>query len=212
MRSASDHIAVEKKHDPVFFGPGSSQRERDVMTWSSFKSGNKDAFNFIFSSNVKVLYAYGEKITRDKALVQDCIQDLFIDLWRRRESLGDTDSIKFYLFKSLRRSLLRKLAGEAKFIRKNITDGEQAFTIELSVEETLILEQFSEDRIKYLSNALERLSNRQREVIYLKFYQKLSSQEIADTLGIDITSCYNLISRAIESLREALKASKNLFL
>ncbi|WP_165824077.1 RNA polymerase sigma factor [Pseudochryseolinea flava] len=211
MLSASDHSTTVKKHDPILFGPGISQRERDVITWTSFKSGNKEAFNFIFNSYVKVLYAYGDKITKDKALVQDCIQDLFIDLWRRRESLGETDSIKFYLFKSLRRSLLRKLAGEAKFIKKNVSENDYPFAVEFSVEQQLIQDQFSQERFQHLSNALEKLSNRQREAIYLKFYQKLSSQEIADTMGIDITSCYNLISRAVESLRAGLNPSKNLF-
>jgi RNA polymerase sigma factor (sigma-70 family) len=76
----------------------------------------------------------------------------------------------------------------------------------------LIRDQLSEDQFKSLSAALNKLSSRQREAIYLKFYQKLSSQEIADTLQIDINSLYNLISKAIEALRQAIQADKKFFL
>jgi RNA polymerase sigma factor (sigma-70 family) len=200
------------QNNPVLFASDATQRERDKAIWAAFKSGNKNAFTVIFNTHVKALYAYGEKITHDKALVQDCIQDLFIDLWRKRETLGETDFIRFYLFKSIRRSIIRKLSGNSKFIQASAMQGDFVFDIELSHEHKLIRDQLSEDQFKSLSAALNKLSSRQREAIYLKFYQKLSSQEIADTLQIDINSLYNLISKAIEALRQAIQADKKFFL
>jgi RNA polymerase sigma factor (sigma-70 family) len=200
-----------QSHDSVLFAPDVSQRDRDKAIWSSFKSGNKNAFTFIFNTYIKILYGYGEKITRDKALVQDCIQDLFIELWKKRALLSDTDSIRFYLFKSLRRNIVRKLTGHSKFIQASTMKDDFCFSIEFSHEDKLIAEQLSGDQQKLLSAALETLTNRQREAIYLKFYQKLSSQEIADTLEIDINSLYNLISKSIETLRKALSENSGKF-
>jgi RNA polymerase sigma-70 factor (ECF subfamily) len=202
---------ANEKYDPILFGPDVSERNREAAIWMSFKSGNKDAFNYVFNSYIKVLYAYGEKITKDKALVQDCIQDLFIELWKRKSALSDTDSIKYYLFKSLRRRIVRKLAGNFNFLRISKLTDDFNFAIEFSHENKLVNEQLAEDRKKIVAKSLEKLSNRQREAIYLKFYQKLSSQEIADTMEIDINSLYNLISKSIEILRASLKNSNNLY-
>ena len=85
------------------------------------------------------------------------------------------------------------------------------FGVEFSHEEKVISEQLSDEQLKLLSAALHNLSSRQREAIYLKFYQKLSSQEIADTLEIDINSLYNLISKSIEALRKAMAAGSEKF-
>jgi RNA polymerase sigma factor (sigma-70 family) len=210
--SAQQNHSTMVQNSPVLFAPDATQRDRDKAIWASFRSGNKNAFTFIFNTYVKVLYAYGEKITSDKALVQDCIQDLFIDLWRKRDTLGETDSIRFYLFKSLRRSIVRKLSRNSKFIQASAINDDFVFAIEFSHEHTLIREQLTEDQSKLLSAALNKLTGRQREAIYLKFYQKLSSQEIADTLQIDINSLYNLISKSIEILRAAIQGNKKFFL
>jgi RNA polymerase sigma factor (sigma-70 family) len=210
--SAQPISSTAPDNNPVLFAPDVSQRDRDKAIWASFKSGNKNAFTFIFNTYIKILYAYGDKITRDKALVQDCIQDLFIELWKRRTTLSDTDSIRFYLFKSLRRNIVRKLSGNAKFIQASSMSDDFTFAIEFSHEDKLISEQLTDDQLKLLSTALHKLSNRQREAIYLKFYQKLSSQEIADTLEIDINSLYNLISKSIEMLRKAIESNGKFFL
>jgi RNA polymerase sigma factor (sigma-70 family) len=209
--SAQQNSSTVEQSSTVLFAPDVTQRDRDKAIWASFKSGNKNAFTFIFNTYIKILYAYGEKITRDKALVQDCIQDLFIELWRRRTALSETDSIRFYLVKSLRRTIVRKLSGNSKFIQASALSDDFVFGVEFSHEEKVISEQLSNEQLKLLSAALHNLSSRQREAIYLKFYQKLSSQEIADTLEIDINSLYNLISKSIEALRKAIAGNGKFF-
>jgi RNA polymerase sigma factor (sigma-70 family) len=210
--SAQQNSSTIEQSNTVLFAPDATQRDRDKAIWASFKSGNKNAFTFIFNTYIKILYAYGEKITRDKALVQDCIQDLFIELWRRRTALSETDSIRFYLVKSLRRTIVRKLTGNSKFIQASAMSDDFVFGVEFSHEEKVISEQLSDEQLKLLSTALQNLSSRQREAVYLKFYQKLSSQEIADTLEIDINSLYNLISKSIEALRKTIAGNGKFFL
>src|SRR5687768_14856374 len=85
-----------------------SQRE-DIFLWDTFRRGGKDAFEALYHQYVDQLYNYGMHIILDRTVVEDSIQDLFLELWQRRQFLGDTDGIRFYLCKSLKRKILRKL-------------------------------------------------------------------------------------------------------
>jgi len=83
--------------------------DSDLLLWKSFKSGSESAFIFIYEHNFEMLYSYGRRLTNNEDVIKDAIQDLFIELRKNRENLGDTDSIKFYLFKCLKRRINKEL-------------------------------------------------------------------------------------------------------
>ncbi|HHX79897.1 MAG TPA: RNA polymerase subunit sigma, partial [Acholeplasmataceae bacterium] len=87
----------------------------DREIWLSFKEGDDRAVSYIYSEYFPILYRYGMKFRVDASLVEDTIQDLFADLIKNRETLGDTDNILFYLLKSFRRKLLRKMNKENRY-------------------------------------------------------------------------------------------------
>jgi len=87
----------------------------DKQLWKTFKAGGKTDFAQIYEKHAAVLYNYGRHIRTDQALVKDCIQELFIDIWKNRKTLGATDSIKFYLLKSLRRKIIYEAKKGGKF-------------------------------------------------------------------------------------------------
>src|SRR5262245_24498141 len=89
----------------------------DAALWTAFRMGDEKALVSIFDRFTKLLYNYGYKIVREEDVVKDAIQDLFIELWKNRETLGDTTSIKFYLFKSLRRKLIRIESRASRTVR-----------------------------------------------------------------------------------------------
>lgn len=72
----------------------------DAIVWEKFKSGKQAAFVYIYNTYFQMLMNIGCQLTKDKSLVKDCIQDLFIELISRRSNLGDVKSIKLYLIKS----------------------------------------------------------------------------------------------------------------
>lgn len=90
------------------------ERIDERVVWSKFLSGDRDAFTHIYDVYVNALFNYGIKIAPDSALVQDCIHDLFVNLWHNKGKMGETDSIKFYLYKSLKRKLIRELEKRKK--------------------------------------------------------------------------------------------------
>ena len=188
------------KRLPILFKHGASQEETDFAVWEAFKSGNKIAFDYIFESNIKMLYTYGSGIIRDRELVADCIQELFIELWNKREILGSTNSIKFYLFKSLRRRIIRKNENEQ---RRSDTDLKPAYqdSFNLPFESELILDEVRQKKKQHLSLAMSIITQRQREAILLRYYKKLTFEEMSSRMKMDIPSVRNILSKAIQSLR-----------
>ena len=182
--------------------PSYYQKLNDASLWEAFKGGNEEAFKDIYDTQVYSLYSYGHRITSDNGLVEDCIQDLFADLWEKKDRLSSTSCIKFYLFKALRRRLLRKLTQENRTKKDTFSED---FQITLSQEALLIAQQISKAQLACLSQAMEKLSRRQKEIIYLKYYENLSFEEISATMAISVDATYNTLYKAIKSLRNSMK-------
>tara|TARA_R110002124_G_scaffold89812_2_gene229528 strand:- start:242 stop:802 length:561 start_codon:yes stop_codon:yes gene_type:complete len=179
-----------------------------VELWLAFKKGDRGAFNSLAIVFYQTLFNYGTKLTVDTNLVEDCIQDLFLDMWRRREFLGDTDHVKFYLLKSLRRKIYYEKKNNDKWKHYAVDAGaEYDFVGEFSIETKIIEVETTELHLKKLHQALSGLSKRQREVIYLKFYQEMDYQQIANMMSINYQSVRNLIHTAIKDLQTAWLAN-----
>lgn len=179
--------------------------ETDAQLWEAFKRGSQEAFASIYHTLVQDLYNYGLNVVANPELVEDCIQDLFIYIWDTRQKLGPTDNIKFYLFRSLKRRILvkteEKQKKEAILKTSNLRDEEA----DCAAEALFFSFQPQEDPGERLEKALQALTLRQREAIYLRFYDKLSYAQIAGILSLTIQSTYSLIARAMEVLREHMR-------
>ncbi|WP_373520662.1 RNA polymerase sigma factor [Aquiflexum sp.] len=176
----------------------------DVVLWNSFRNGNESAFIRIYESYFDKLFAYGWRICRKEELVKDAIQDMFIELRKYRSNLGPTDSIKFYLFKCLKRTIIKE---EGKWY-SNLEDIDSSyfFDFTFSHEKLLIDRQIDEEKKAKLNKAIALLSPRKREVIYYFFYEGLNYQQIQEIMKLDnIKSARNLIYKALGFLREVLK-------
>ncbi|HEY4653059.1 MAG TPA: sigma-70 family RNA polymerase sigma factor [Cyclobacteriaceae bacterium] len=170
--------------------------------WEDFKRGDRNALSCIYLHYFNVLYNYGCKMLTNKDKAKDCIQDLFVEVWQARERLSSTDSIKYYLMKALRIKVLKELKKESRFFNPASLSGEYHFDFAVPYEVELIDEQVRIERKERLSRAFERLSRRQKEIIFLRFYNDLEYTEIASIMSINYQSVHNLIFRAIKLLRK----------
>ena len=177
----------------------------DSTLWLSFKKGNDLAFSILYNRYVQRLYSYGMHSCRDKDLVLDCLQELFTLLWDRREKLSEVTCVNYYLFKSFRRLLMNRLTVGRKFLISLSDRDSYGFDFSPSQEETLIEEEWETERNKKVRNSLHSLTKRQREAIYLKFFNQLSYHEVAAIMDLHVDSVYNLISKSIDLLRKKLK-------
>ncbi len=178
-------------------------RSSDAALWQAFREGSEDAYAALYQQYVGLLYSYGCRICGDEDLVKDCLQDLFLTLWRTRQQLGVTDSIKYYLFRSLRRQIARKRNRP----ENQLLDQNDTLPADYSAEEEFIVREESDLRHKTLEAALSHLSERQREAIFLRFYQNMEFEEIAGILEITPRAVYKLIYRAIDTLQKSYSST-----
>ena len=174
----------------------------DLEIWNKFKHNDDFALSFIYSQNVEFLYQYGLKFTSKRHLIEDSINDLFLDLIRNRKTIGETDNIRFYLIRSFRRKLVRELKKELRYDYNLFS--EVFFGVCYDIENKIIRKDSKKEIYKRLSFAIEELSPRQKEAIYLKFKSGFDYNDISEIMDIGIDASRNLIYRAIKSLKESI--------
>lgn len=181
-----------------------SQNKNEAAIWEAFKNGNESAFIYIYETYFDSLFVYGCQFTHNEDIVKDAIQDLFIELRKNRGRLGKTDSIKFYLYKSLKRGVI-KSCGQW-FNQCEEINSEKTFGFSFSHEQILIERQLDEEKTEKLNKAIQSLSPRKREVIYYFYYEGLSYQQIQELMEMShVRSARNLLYKAIDFLREQIK-------
>jgi len=175
-------------------------RLQDRDLWNDFLEGDCDAFDRIYNNYMPLLYNYSKKYIVNEQLSEDIIQDFFVDLWNKKDRLGRTDNIKLYLLKSIRRRILRALENENKKQQVN-KDYIQDFN--MTVES--VLQTDDSKRVEQsLNAAINELSNVQKQIIFLKFYNNCSLSEISSILDISRKSVYNGLFNAMKSLRNKI--------
>ena len=178
--------------------------QTDKEWWSALKDGQEEALAHIYTTHIDDLLQYGQRFSQDQSLVEDCIQELFVQLWKKRSGLGDAISIRAYLFVALRRSIIRAVNKKMKYT-SNRSPEDYDFQAELAIEDMIIAEEMSREQSEELAVAFAELSRRQREVLYLRFYQELEYEDICEIMDLGYQSVRNLVSAAINRLRSYLE-------
>lgn len=177
----------------------------EAAFWKDFVSGDKTAYATVYRLYYPRLMAYGRKFTPEMSVIEDCIQELFVQFWIARNRLDGVQSIRSYLFVSFRYSLLKALE---KLTRpeQDLLHGEEAgFSIEASIEQVMINRECLYESKVNLEAALEKLTGRQKEAVFLMFYEGMRYEEIAQVLQISTKATYKLMARAIGELRTTYK-------
>lgn len=183
-------------------------QDKDILLWKDFLEGSQGALSKIYLNNVNDLFAFGCKFTLDKALVKDCIQELFVTLIQTRLRLSETNNVKGYLFTAIKRMIVREMVRSSK-LENILESGDYRF--EIGFEDINQIEFENDNYSKKtlaVRSAIESLTSRQKEALYLKFYFGLSHKEIADILHLEEQSSRSLISRAILKVRSVLQSDK----
>ncbi|QKJ31226.1 sigma-70 family RNA polymerase sigma factor [Mucilaginibacter mali] len=170
--------------------------------WKLFLAGDKVAFQQLIAQHFRHLVNYGTKFTDDKELVKDTIQELFIRFWEKRANLSDDVNPRAYLTASLRRALHRKIQSVSRFQSfDDVENSSDLFDMELSVESRIIEKEYGRNIARAIAQNMEELPKRQKEVVYLKFFQEMSRDEISEVMGISAQTVSNLLQMALKNLR-----------
>lgn len=155
----------------------------------------------IMQSYYPDLYQWGMTLHAERELTKDCIQDIFLKLWKIQRSVAPVDNVKSYLLVTLKTKIIQELSKKQVTHFTSLTD-EYAFAFEFSEDLRLIEEEHEIFQIKKLNHALNLLPGRQKELIYLRFYQNLNFEQIAQVMEITKQSAYNLFQKSLTSLRK----------
>ncbi|MDN5202128.1 RNA polymerase sigma factor [Fulvivirgaceae bacterium BMA10] len=180
--------------------------------WDKIREGDHLAFTHIYNLYFYDLCRYGSRICGDRELIEDSIQDLFVEIWRSRKQHPQVHSLKYYLFKRLKRKIIKKLIDDRKApIDRNILE-DYDFKIVFSHEAELISQQITKEQQTKLLKALNQLTRRQKEAITLRFFDGFSNEEVASLLAMNTKSVRNLIYRAMVVLKKHVPKSLVLLL
>lgn len=149
------------------------------------------------------MYSYGMHFVNNESLVKDCIQDVFVNLWKNRRKGEPITYMKAYLLTALRRRLIRVMTqSKARHLAAEGRMSDQTFHVEFTVEELIIEKQLKDEHAHKLRHILKQLPTRQKEVIYLVYYQQLEIAEVAKLMGIQVQSVYNLLHEALRKIKD----------
>lgn len=180
--------------------------QEEVLWLQRLQQNDEQALASLMRKYFNALYNYGARFTNDESLIKDCIQEVFISLWQRRENAASILSPRYYLLRAVKNKVLKSLHQKNSRPGSFEPDEEYDFLQEFSVEKLIIDKQMSEEQAMILRKTLAQLSKRQHELIYLKFYQHLDHAQIAGLMNLSRQSVYNLLHETIQKLRSLWQA------
>jgi len=167
----------------------------------SLKAGKQVALQKIFNHYYKYLVVTGYNITGDNEKAKDLVQDVFFELWKKREQLNIQSSLKSYL----RRAVVNRSLNYIK-TQKRFDFGEENFdaqTPDQAFSAQKILE--AQDLKNALNAAIDSLPAKCKAIFMLSRYEKLSHKEIAAKLDISTKTIENQITKALKIVRVAVE-------
>jgi RNA polymerase sigma factor (sigma-70 family) len=167
------------------------------------KSGDYDAFTLLYNKYIRQLTQYGLKFMPDLPAIEDCLHDVFVWVWTNRHKLSIDHSVKSYLFKSVRTAVLHLIEKQNR-LKTLHPDQEHDyhFALQLTPEAAVLHNENMRLIRQQIEAVLEKLTAKQKEVIYLRYYEGLCFEDIAQNMNLSVKACYKLMGRAIATLRE----------
>mgnify|MGYP006293493459 FL=1 len=171
------------------------------LIWENFKSGHRKAFEIIYNEFVDVMFSYGSRITKDRDMLEDCIHDVFISLYQYGSELRKPESLEFYLLKSLKHTIFRKLKESDRYLNDQKIN--ETFDLKFSVENTDSTN-ISDEQTKKLQKEIQKLDSKKRELLFLKFNSGLTYKEIGKLLDLNPDAVKKQVYRLLKFMRDRL--------
>ena len=177
-----------------------SQDEAQALV-KALKEGNQLAFSIVYKTYAAQTFSLAFKYLLNKELAEDAVQNLFLKLWLKKEEIDETKPINRYLFTMLKNDLLNTLRDS----KKNIYLLEDCLSMVLELEDNSQNENFKQEQMNIIQQALEQLSPQRRKVFEMKVSGKYSNQEIADKLNLSINTIKFQYSQSLKQIRATVE-------
>lgn len=178
--------------------------QSDEELWEQLKEGHKQSLRTLFLRYYDSLFRYGLSVCSKEELIEDCLQELFYQLWKGRNDLSVVQNVKGYVWISFRRKLMSQLKKKNDADNKSVHFKANMKQV-MSKENAIINAEIRNKTHEKLQQMVSDLSEREREVVFLKYYEGMSYSEIEQILNLEYQTVRNYMYRAINRLRETLK-------
>lgn len=176
-------------------------QDESYIKWKLFLEGDDQAYSWIYTHYIQVLYNYGLQITPDSEIVKDCIQDVFVKIYKAKKKLTVPQNPKVYLMIALKNNIYNTFNQER--LQKNYAFSLYQTEEKLTVKNEFIDQEARHEEMNNIKRMMKILTPRQREVIYYRFIEELSYDDICQIMGLNYQSAYNLLQRSLQKIREA---------
>ncbi|MEN9908474.1 MAG: hypothetical protein RLZZ540_1623 [Bacteroidota bacterium] len=183
----------------------------DNKLWVEMKAGDEKAFSTLFKKYYSYLIQYGNTFSPFSEKIQDCVQDVFTDIWVYRNSVTDTVVVKAYLLSCVRKRIVRLQQRDKVFNKTKSVDAID-FLFDFSIEQQLISDELTAGKVAHLNKVLNVLPARQKEALYLRYHHGLNVDQVAEILNVNYQSANNLLHRALVNIRKEWKGNMALLL
>ena len=171
--------------------------DRELL--ARLRDGDESAFDAIFRAWYAPLVRMAEGMLRERAVAEEIVQDVMLELWRRRETLAPDGSPQAYLFQATRNRALNHIR-HLRVAERGETNAADELTMPAAADRG-VAEQEIERAVKA---AISELPPRCREVFELSRMHGLKYAEIAQTLGVSVKAVEAQMGKALRTLRERL--------
>jgi RNA polymerase sigma factor (sigma-70 family) len=174
--------------------------ERLQTLWAGVRQQDYQSLTDLYRQVYTDLINFGLFFGHDANAAKDAVNQLFLEIWERNNSLPPVDNVRSYLITYLRRKLLRDYEYGSRLtdLTKSGTQSQRSY------EDMLIQTSQEEHTRQRLQAALNTLTPRQKQLIEMRFFRGLSNEAISRETGMHINTVYNTISTALKTLRQTL--------
>jgi len=172
--------------------------------WHQSQAGDSVAFCHLTDKLYRTLFNYAFNFTSDREFIKDSIQELLINIWEKRQRI-EIQFVAIYFLKSIRNQLLQEFRRNNSHSFLEIDEAGQISdyrTVETDIEQNEI---YSENQFK-VRNAVNELPKRQKEAVFLKYFEGMENEQIADLMQVNRQSVANLLFKALSTLKSQIPA------
>ncbi|RYC69227.1 RNA polymerase sigma factor [Spirosoma sordidisoli] len=172
--------------------------------WEGVRRRDYQSLTNLYRHLYSDLLRFGQRFGHNADTTKDAINQIFLEIWERADTLMPVDNVRSYLITYLRRKLLRVFEQTSRFTPID----NQEESSEQSYEDILIHAQQEEQIRSRLRTALAQLTPRQKELIEMRFFRGMSNEQICQETGMHINTVYNTLSSALKTLRQTLSQAE----
>ena len=165
-------------------------------------AGDNQAYAELYDMYVQMLFNYGLKLTNDQELLKDCIHDVFVKVYTKRNERYTINNLCSYLIISLKNRLLDEFRRQTFTSPNEVEEYEYRKATE-DVENDFLFHERELMQSAQVARLMQHLTRRQRQAITLYYLEERKYEEICGIMKMNYHSVRNLMHRGMLKLREA---------